>query len=129
MSTLKANIIDSTSATTEFKDTITANGDKQWVDSYGVIKTNRDTIAENVTIPHLVDDYYALSEIMDGTVSDEDKVTYGQRPLPLKIESLIYLLCGIHFPKLLKQHQAGIEKYKKANVYANDIDVGNLRFQ
>ena len=51
MSTLKANIIDSTSATTEFKDTITANGDKQWVDSYGVIKTNRTTIAENITIP------------------------------------------------------------------------------
>ena len=51
MSTLKANIIDSTSATTEFKDTITANGDKQCVDSYGVIKTNRDTISENVLIP------------------------------------------------------------------------------
>ena len=51
MSTLKANIIDSTSATTEFKDQITANGDKQWVDSYGVIKTNRTTISENVTIP------------------------------------------------------------------------------
>jgi hypothetical protein len=51
MSTLKANIIDSTSTTTEFKDTITANGDKQWVDTYGVIKTNRDTIAENVIIP------------------------------------------------------------------------------
>ena len=51
MSTLKANIIDSTSTTTEFKETITANGDKQWVDSYWVIKTNRDTIAENVTIP------------------------------------------------------------------------------
>jgi len=51
MSTLKANIIDSTSATTEFKETITANGDKQWVDSYGVIKTNRDTISEDVTIP------------------------------------------------------------------------------
>jgi len=51
MSTLKANIIDSTSSTTEFKDTITANGDKQWVDSYGVIKTNRDTITENITIP------------------------------------------------------------------------------
>ena len=31
--------------------TLTANGDKQWVDSYGVIKTNRTTIAENVTIP------------------------------------------------------------------------------
>ena len=50
MSTLRANIIDSTS-TTEFKDTITANGEKQWVDSYGVIKANRATIAEDVTIP------------------------------------------------------------------------------
>ena len=50
MSTLRANVIDS-SVTTEFKDTITANGDKQWVDSYGVIKTNRATIAEDVTIP------------------------------------------------------------------------------
>ena len=50
MSTLRANIIDSTS-TTEFKDTVTANGYKQWVDSYGVIKTNRATIKENVTIP------------------------------------------------------------------------------
>tara|TARA_B100000900_G_scaffold168544_1_gene143194 strand:- start:382 stop:621 length:240 start_codon:yes stop_codon:yes gene_type:complete len=51
MSTIKANIIDSTTPSTEFKDTITANGDKQWVDSYGVIKTNRTTISENVTIP------------------------------------------------------------------------------
>ena len=50
MSTLRANVIDS-SVTTGFKDTITANGDKQWVDSYGVIKTNRDTISEDVTIP------------------------------------------------------------------------------
>ena len=50
MSTLRANIIDS-AVTTEFKDTITANGDKQWVDSYGVIKTNRATINEDVTIP------------------------------------------------------------------------------
>ena len=50
MSTLRANIIDS-SVTTEFKDTVTANGDKQWVDSYGVIKTNRNSIGENVEIP------------------------------------------------------------------------------
>ena len=50
MSTLKANIIDSSSSTTEFKDIITANGDKQWVDTYGVIKTNRDTIREDITI-------------------------------------------------------------------------------
>ena len=50
MSTLRANIIDS-AVTTEFKDTITANGDKQWVDSYAVIKTNLSTIDEDVTIP------------------------------------------------------------------------------
>ena len=51
MSTLKANVVDSTSSTTDFKSTITANGDEQWVDSYGVIKTNRTTISENVNIP------------------------------------------------------------------------------
>ena len=51
MSTLKANIVESTAVTTEFKDVITANGDKQWVDSYGIIKTNRDTLSEDVVIP------------------------------------------------------------------------------
>ena len=51
MSTLKANIIDSSTTSTEFKDKITANGDNQWLDTYGVIKSNRDEIAENVTIP------------------------------------------------------------------------------
>ena len=50
MSTLRVNVIDS-AVNTEFKDTITANGDKQWVDSYGVIKTNRSTIDEDVSIP------------------------------------------------------------------------------
>jgi hypothetical protein len=28
-----------------------ANGDRQWLDSFGVFKANRNTIAENVTIP------------------------------------------------------------------------------
>ena len=51
MTKLIVNNIDSRSTSTEFKDTITANGDKQWVDSYGVIKTNRATINEDVTIP------------------------------------------------------------------------------
>ncbi len=51
MSTLKANIIDSSTATTDFKDPISANSDKQWLDTYGIIKTNRETIAENITIP------------------------------------------------------------------------------
>ena len=50
MSTLKANIIDSAVAT-EFKTAITANGDNQWLDTHGVIKAKRDTIAESVTIP------------------------------------------------------------------------------
>ena len=51
MSTIKANIIDSSTPTTEFKDPVAANGDKQWLDTYGIIKTNRDTINENLTIP------------------------------------------------------------------------------
>lgn len=51
MSTLKANIVNSTSSNTDFESFVTANGDKQWVDSYGVIKTNRNSIAEDVTIP------------------------------------------------------------------------------
>ena len=51
MSTLNANVVDSSSSTTDFKSTITANGDEQWVDSYGVIKTNRTIISENVNIP------------------------------------------------------------------------------
>ena len=51
MSTLRANIIDSHSTSPEFKETITANGDNQWLDTYGVIKANRDTIAESITIP------------------------------------------------------------------------------
>ena len=51
MSTIKANIIDSSTSTTEFKDPVAANGDKQWLDTYGIIKTNRDTINENLTIP------------------------------------------------------------------------------
>ena len=51
MSTLRANNIDSSTTSTEFKDKITANGDNQWLATYGVIKSNRDEIAENVTIP------------------------------------------------------------------------------
>ena len=50
MSTLKANIIDA-SVSTEFKKSITANGAAQWLDTFGVIKANRNTISEDVTIP------------------------------------------------------------------------------
>ena len=34
-----------------FHDTITANGKKQWLDRFGIIKANSTEIDENVTIP------------------------------------------------------------------------------
>ena len=51
MTKLIINEIDSRSANTEFKDIITANQAKQWLDKYGVIKGFKNTIDENVTIP------------------------------------------------------------------------------
>ena len=45
------NIRSQTGGTVDFKDPISVNGATQWVDSYGVIKTNKNTIDENVTIP------------------------------------------------------------------------------
>ena len=51
MSKLIVNNIDSRSTSTEFKDIITANHSKQWLDTYGVIKAFKNTIDDNVTIP------------------------------------------------------------------------------
>ena len=34
-----------------FLNPISANGSSQWVDTYGIIKTNTTNIDENVTIP------------------------------------------------------------------------------
>ena len=51
MTKLIVNSIDSRSTSTEFKDIITANHKKQWLDTYGVIKAFKNTIDENVTIP------------------------------------------------------------------------------
>ena len=51
MTKLIVNTVDSRSTSTEFKDIITANHEKQWLDSYGVIKAFKNTIDENVTIP------------------------------------------------------------------------------
>jgi hypothetical protein len=45
------NIRSKTGDTVDFKDVISANGVKQWLDTYGVIKANKNTIDENVTIP------------------------------------------------------------------------------
>ena len=69
MSTLKANIIDS-SVSTEFKKSITANGAAQWLDTFGVIKANRNTIAEDVTIP-------------------SDTMVFHQDLSPLQMETLL----------------------------------------
>ena len=51
MTKLIVNTIDSRSASTEFKDIVTANQAEQWLDKYGVIKGFKNTIDENVTIP------------------------------------------------------------------------------
>jgi hypothetical protein len=37
--------------TVDFKDIISANLQKQWLDTYGVIKACKNTIDEDVTIP------------------------------------------------------------------------------
>ena len=29
-----------------------ANGDRQWIDTYGVFKCNRSTVSENITVPN-----------------------------------------------------------------------------
>ena len=51
MTKLIVNTIDSRSTSTEFKDIVSANQAKQWLDKYGVIKGFKNTIDENVTIP------------------------------------------------------------------------------
>ena len=51
MTKLIVNSIDSRSTSTEFKDIITANHSKQWLDTYGVIKAFKNTIDDDVTIP------------------------------------------------------------------------------
>ena len=51
MTKLIVNNIDSRSTSTEFKDIITANHSKQWLDTYGIIKAFKNTIDDDVTIP------------------------------------------------------------------------------
>ena len=52
MTKLIVNNIETQSGDTlDFKDVISANRANQWVDTYGVIKANKPTIDENVTIP------------------------------------------------------------------------------
>ena len=52
MTKLIVNTIQTQSGDTlDFKDVISANRVNQWVESHGVIKTNKNSIDENVTIP------------------------------------------------------------------------------
>ena len=61
-------------------------------------------VAENIAIPHLVEDQYTLTDILDGSIAEEDKSVFAKRSLPQKLESLIYLMCAVHLPKNLKAH-------------------------
>jgi hypothetical protein len=45
------NINSQDTGTVDFKDVVSANGVSQWIDTYGVIKANKNIIDENVTIP------------------------------------------------------------------------------
>jgi hypothetical protein len=45
------NVKSQNTGTVDFKDVISANGEKQWLDTYGILKINKNTINENVTIP------------------------------------------------------------------------------
>ncbi len=51
MTKIIIDTIDSRTPTTEFKDPLTTNRTKQWLDKYGVIKTNSSTINSHATIP------------------------------------------------------------------------------
>ena len=52
MTKLIVNTVRSQSTgTVDFKDIISANLQKQWLDAYGVIKVCKNTIDEDVTIP------------------------------------------------------------------------------
>lgn len=85
-------------------------------------------VADQTMIPNLQDDSYTFGDVLDGTVTEQDKQIYNKRPLPQKIEALLYLLCQFHFPKLYKTHVSTVEKFKKLGVHANDIDTGNIKF-
>ena len=45
------NVNSQTNDTIDFKDIISANGQKQWLDSFGIIKACKNRIDEIVTIP------------------------------------------------------------------------------
>ena len=51
MTKLIVNTIRSHQGTVDFKDIISANQAKQWLDTHGVIKACKNTIDEDVTIP------------------------------------------------------------------------------
>jgi hypothetical protein len=42
---------DPRSSAVDFKDIVSANNAKQWLDSHGIVKANKNTIDEDVTIP------------------------------------------------------------------------------
>ena len=70
MTKLIVNTIQTQSGDTlDFKDVISANRANQWVDTYGVIKANKQTIDDNVTIP------VGTNGLTAGTVTVSDGYT------------------------------------------------------
>lgn len=85
-------------------------------------------VAENLQIPHLKNDPYAYSQIVNSEIPESDKQVYASRPLHEKIECLVYILCHCHFPSKLEKMHKIVSKYKRENTYANDIEVGVIKF-
>ncbi len=72
MTKIVVNTIRSQTGVTSvtFHDTITANGKKQWLDRFGIIKANSTEINENVTIPsEQTDSLLALSKWVQDILS------------------------------------------------------------
>ena len=67
MTKIVVNTIRSQTGVTSvtFHDTITANGKKQWLDRFGIIKANSTEIDENVTIPTGTNGLKALQDAWD----------------------------------------------------------------
>ena len=60
-----------------FHDTVTANGKKQWLDRFGIIKANSENIDENVIIPSGTNGYQSAQFELVQDILSQFKVTGG----------------------------------------------------
>jgi len=53
--------------------------------------------------------------------------SFGQRPIHVKVETLVLLLTKRFLPsKMVDKHIERLEEYGKKKLFANNIDTGNL---